>query len=100
MDRLSDLMGKVLSRRGLKDQAQASHVVYLAQVWIEERIPTVSAYLKVKSLRDGILSIESSHAIASQELKQQAQALLQHLRDSVDVPISDIAIQRSREAVE
>lgn len=92
MDKVSDLMGKILAKRGLKDQAHASYAVYIATTWISEHLPNVSNQLHPRRLEHGILLIESDHSIASQELRNCSEELLGFLNSHEDLSVSAVSI--------
>ena len=95
MDRVSDLMGKVLSKRGLKDEAKAAHLVFLATVWIEENLPDVSQKLHPKQMIGSSLLVESDHSIASQELQNASEKLKTALYDQAGVKVTEVRITLS-----
>lgn len=95
MDKVSDLIPRVLSRRGLKDQANASYVTYAATEWITQNMPMFSDAIHVLSLKDSVLKIACDHPIASQELVQQVEALRSHLGSLGGVAPPEVVISRS-----
>jgi len=95
MERLSQLIPRVLSKRGLKSQAIASYAVFLATEWLHEHLGDTSKKLSVKSLKDTVLSIESDHPVASQELSQIRESLKSHLNSYEGILVSDISIIRA-----
>lgn len=96
MDKLSLLIPRVLHKRGLKDEASASYVTYLAMLWIQENLEEQSRLLKVIKHSDSVLFIDSDHSIASQELSQVQEVFLQYLNSHEGVLIDQIRISRSR----
>ena len=94
MDKLSSLIPRVLNKRGLRDEASASHVTYLSMLWIQENLPDCSQYLVVSKHSAAVLHVESDHSIASQELSQVSQALLDYLNSHDGISIDDIRISR------
>lgn len=95
MDRISQLIPKVLSKKGLKDQAQASYTVYSCREWIYEHLPSVAQQLHPKKISDGVLTVHSDHSIASQELSQAKEELLEYLRGLDGVTVTDLHIHLS-----
>lgn len=96
MDKLSALIPKVLGKRGLTDQAQASYVVFLANEWLLDTAPQIFEAVEVTSLKDGTLYIESEHPLFSQELTQRSHDLLEHLNAFEGVSVSEVRIQRKK----
>lgn len=96
MDKISHLLSGVLHKRGLKDQAHASHATFLAAQWIADHIPHCSAQLHLIALKDRCLLIEADHPIAAQELMQKAQALCMFLQESCDIGTIDVRVSRSK----
>lgn len=96
MDKISSLIPKVLNKRGLKDEAQASYVVFLATEWIAEQLPALAEQVQVESMRDGVLSIETSHSAVSQEIAVQKEALLAHLNSFEGILLREVCIQRKK----
>ncbi|MAE68746.1 MAG: hypothetical protein QF793_03750 [Candidatus Peribacteraceae bacterium] len=95
MDKLSHLIPRVLSKRGLKDEASASYVTYIAHQWIQENLPTQSVHLRVTKNSKTTLHIESDHPIASQELSQCKEELVAFLSGHDGIDIHEIVISRS-----
>jgi len=96
MDKISALIPKVLSRRGLKDQAGASYAVYLAVDWLHNVSVGLAEFCIVTTLKDGILTIECLNSVAMQELNQKSEELKAHLNAIDGISIRDITITRSR----
>lgn len=97
MDRISQLVPRVLAKRGLKDQAGASYAVFLAKEWISEHAPPCTELCSVHSLSDSVLEIHADHPIILQELHQQAVALKEYLNGFEGISVTDIRIIRSKE---
>jgi len=96
MDKISALLPKVLNKRGLRREADASLVVYAANAWLhanhapEEAIATTYAR--------GELTIAVQNAIAGQECYALHDDLLLALQNKFPVlPIQRIRIHRSKE---
>lgn len=96
MDKISRLIPKVLNKRGLGDQAVASYVVYLAKEWFSEHLDIPLDGVHVTALSEGILCIESDHAIVSQELHQQTDELLVYLNKIDSVSVREVRIIRKK----
>lgn len=95
MDSLRSILPKVLSKRGLKTQVEASHAVLLAQQWLERALPSLKGELTVKKLSHATLSIECNHSIASQECQQLLPFLLEYLqRETKNLSVTDIRLVR------
>ncbi len=98
MDKVSLLLGKVLRKRGLQDQAAASYAVYLANEWLCLHCAPIAKSIQAVSLTHSILLIESDHGIASQELTGRIEHLREYLNTLDGVCISEIRIMRSKES--
>jgi hypothetical protein len=96
MDKLSHLIPRVLNRRGLKNEASASYVTYLATQWIEENMPEHVQALSVSKKTDTRLCIDSDHPIASQELSLVIEQLKGYLNSHEGIQIDEILISRSK----
>ena len=96
MDRLSDLMPRVLARKGLKDQATAALIIHKATLWISEHLSDVSSGISVSRLKDGLLYIESEQGTAAQELTQKKEYLRAYLNGLQAQSVHDIIIQQTR----
>ena len=80
MDSLQSILPKVLNRRGLRTEADASFVVYRAQQWLAVALPRFADALLVTTFSHSTLNISSRHGIASQECQQLLSALQDYLR--------------------
>ena len=78
MDHISLLLPKVLRKRGIKDQADASLVVHTATQWLEGKVSGV----RPTKFAAGTLFIETTTSIAAQECQSLAHDLLDVLKDS------------------
>ncbi len=95
MDHISSLLPKVLKKRGLDGHAKASLVLNRCTEWLAENLPDYAQELCPTKLVDGVLFIECEHSIASQECKQQSEALLSFLADACpDVSVEQIRLLR------
>lgn len=98
MDKISSLIPKVLSKKGLKDHASASYAVFLANEWIESHMPNVSVYLHALQLKNSVLEVHSQHSIASQELMGTSKKLIDYLRSFEGITVSEVSIVKSKTA--
>ena len=98
MDKLGTILPGVLQKRGLKDHAQASVVVHLAELWIEKHLPHISASLHAVTLRDGSsLILESTNSIAAQEMMPHLDPLLRYLKsEAPQHALREIRVIRER----
>ena len=96
MDKISQLIPKVLEKKGLKDQASASYAVYLAIDWLHAQSGALGEHCIVTTLKDQVLTIECLHSIAMQEIHQKSDDLLSHLNSFCDISVRSISIIRSR----
>lgn len=67
MQRVSSFLSNVLHKRGIRDHAYSSFVVFKSQKWLEDRLPSLKQTLHVQKVQDGTLFISCSHSIAAQE---------------------------------
>lgn len=74
MHRLSLLLPKVLHRRGLKDQADASLIVFRANEWLKEY--GASEDILATTLKDGTLLMTVERPVAAQECHALSEDLL------------------------
>lgn len=78
MDRVSFLLPKVLQKRGLKDEVDASHVVHIANLWLKRHgAPTDAAATKYQN---GAVIVTVGNSMSAQECHGLSQNLLQELR--------------------
>lgn len=94
MDHISTLLSKALRKRGLKDQADASLVVYTAQKWLKEKgLKNATA----EKLDNGALFIEVESSIAAQECHAQKEDLLSSLQKTFpDIAVNQVRIMRKQ----
>ena len=94
MDRISDLIPKVLHKKGLQHHAAASHVVFVATQWISQNRPQLKDLYTVQSYCDGELRIDVQNSIAAQELSQITEKLTVHIQEEIGIHIASIRITR------
>ena len=93
MDHISLLLPKVLRKRGIKDQADASLIVYTATQWLEGKLPGV----RPTKFTTGTLFIEAATSIAAQECYALTQDLLAALQSNFpSITIDRVRILRER----
>jgi hypothetical protein len=97
MDSIGSILPKVLHRRGLHGQVQASHVTHRAQEWLKSALPQLADQIVVDAFDHQELRISCSHPIAAQE----CQMLLTPLKDFLEreckgVTVREIRIGRKR----
>ena len=88
MDHISLLLPKVLRKRGIKDQADASLIVHTATQWLEGKISGV----RPTKFATGILFIEAATSIAAQE----AHGLSEELLSALHGRFPDAKVERVR----
>ena len=76
MDSVSSLLPKVLRKRGIKDEADASLVVFAANEWLKKHAVLAMA----KKLNGGTLFIEVASSIAAQECHGKSTDLLEEMQ--------------------
>ncbi len=96
MDKLSHLLQRVLHRRGIHGEASAAHVVYLANRWINTKLPEISASVHAVSLQNGVLTVECEHSIAAQEMQNVSETMQDYLNGASDLRVSRIMLLRAR----
>jgi hypothetical protein len=97
MDRLSALLPKVLHKRGIKHEADASLVVYHAQKWLKEH--DAQEGTNVTKLQYGTLFIETLSSVAAQECHGMTNDLLEELQATFpNVTLDTIRILRSSQS--
>lgn len=94
MDKLSHLIPKVLQKRGLKDQANASYAIHLANTWMQQNLPALSENMHATSLSGGIVYISVNDATSEQELTKVSAELKQYLNRIEDISVLEIRILR------
>lgn len=78
MEKIATLLPKVLRKRGLKDEVDASHVVHIANLWLKEHgAPEDAAATKYKN---GTVIVTVQNSVSSQECHGLSQDLLKKLR--------------------
>lgn len=88
MDRLSNVLPKVLRRRGLAEHATGALVVYKARQWLREKFPAFADQVDAKNVRENVLMVECKHSIALQEVKNAETDLIGYL--SQECPMAGI----------
>ena len=98
MERISFLLPKVLQKRGLKDEVDASHIVHIANVWLKENgAPEDASAMKYQNR---VLVIEVSTPVSAQECHGLSSDLLQILRTKhTALPPERILILRKADSV-
>ena len=95
MDRLGNVLSRVLGKRGLAKQAQAALIVYRARNWLAQRLPDLAAFLTVENVKEGVLCIACHHSVAAQECQAITPALLDYLsQDCKFTEVSSIRLVR------
>ena len=94
MQHIKSLIPKVLGRRGLKDQAAASHIVYCAKKWLKKHHPILNEQYTVVTFAEAELCIRVENSIVAQEMAQLAELLKKHLNAISDITVESIRIIR------
>lgn len=89
MDRLSHVLPKVLQKRGLMHHAGSALLTHRAKQWLDEKLPLLRAFVRIRKLQDGVLIIGCSHSAALQECQCKTHELLQFLK--VECPFEAVA---------
>ncbi len=97
MDHLQSILPKVLRRRGLHVQADASRVTFCASQWIRTALPQFADSLTVDKFSNAVLQVSCSHNVAAQECLPLLPALKEYLqRECKRLAIDDIRLVRKR----
>jgi len=82
MDHIRTLLPKVLQKRGIYGQADASLLKHQAMNWLHEKMPGLceSGDIRVQHFKDNVLHIATNHSIAAQECSAVSEALAEYLR--------------------
>lgn len=98
MDHISSLLPKVLHKRGIKGQVDASFVIHITANWLFDRLPTYfeQGDLRVKSCKDNVVNIEVNHSIVAQECQALTSELLAYLQqETPNMAIEQVRITRA-----
>lgn len=97
MDSLQSVLPRVLRKRGLHLQVDASLVTLEAGRWLRGALPHLADAIAVKQLSRATLSIHCAHSIAAHECQPLLPQLKEFLaRQCRGVRIDDIRLMRSR----
>ncbi len=96
MDRVKDLLGKVLRKRGLLNEAASAHTVYLANAWIASSMPSFFGSARAVTVKENTLFIECAHSVAAQEISQRSQELEKYLHRETANPLLSIRLLRAK----
>ena len=94
MDRISNLVPKVLKRKGLSDQATASYAVFLANECISEQFPDFVDIARAEKLSGGVLHISADTPHAVQEIEAIAESVLHHVNRYEGISVNEIRVFR------
>lgn len=98
MDKVSSLLPKVLQKRGLKNEVDASHIVHIANMWLKEHGAPDDA--SATKYQNRVLVIEVSTPVSAQECHGVSNDLLQALRIKFTaLPPERILILRNSDSV-
>lgn len=97
MDALRHILPKVLEKRGLKGAAEAARCLTLADAWLKRRLPELALAMpwQVQHLKDGVLQIAVTHAMAGQEIALATPDLQAYLWAEIGLR-PQIRVQRQR----
>lgn len=97
MQRAGDVLQRVLAKRGLKAEAEASLLLLKANQWLGENLGSIAGDVRARHIKDGILLLESRTSVATQEAHGLSPDLIAHLRREVPkLLIAHVKIRRSR----
>ncbi len=97
MDSLSSILPRVLHKRGLHGHAVAALVTHKATEWLTLALPALAKQFRVENVRDGVLTISTTHSIAAQECLPLLPSLLEFLqRECKNSSVRDVRMVRER----
>lgn len=96
MEHISTLLPKVLRKRGIKDEADASLVCFAAERWFGEYAEDLVTKVRVTKFVDRTLFLAVESSIAAQECYARNEELLQYLRTEFGtIPLEKVCILRA-----
>jgi len=99
MDHISALLPKVLAKRGIKGEADASHVVFGASQWLREKSGGLAGAVAATKFTMGTLILEVRSSVVAQECMGLTEELLKSLQKRFPgVRIERIRILRATRA--
>ena len=97
IDSLSSILPRVLHKRGLHKHAVAAMVTHKAFDWLRAAVPHCIDQLHVEHLKDGVLTISTTHPIAAQECVPLISGLTEFLhRECKGAAVREVRFVRSR----
>ncbi|MCF7844827.1 MAG: DUF721 domain-containing protein [Kiritimatiellales bacterium] len=97
MDHISELIPKILSKRGLLGEAKAALVVFHSKAWLKQELPNLITEIVPKKCKDKTLFIEVANSIAAQECQFVTSDLLNYLHTECELSneVENIRIVRA-----
>lgn len=95
MERLASMLPAALRRRGLYEQGQAALAVTRATQWIAAQAPALAQHVRVRHLKDGVLTVACDSPVAMQEMQALAHRLEAELHDGRTARCSGVRVQRA-----
>ena len=96
MEHISTLLPKVLRKRGIKDEADASLVTFAAERWLKEYAEDIVPQVQATKFMDRTLFLKVESSIAAQECYARNEELLLHLRKEFPaIPCEKVCILRA-----
>ncbi len=93
MDKVSSLLSKVLRKHGIKEEADASHVVFAAEAWLRSHSAPEDAV--AQKLQNGELVIKVETSASAQECHALSHVLLHDLKTEFrTLPLDRVRILR------
>jgi hypothetical protein len=97
MQRVGEILQRVLAKRGLKAEADASLLLAKANRWLAEKLGNIAGDAKAVKFKNGELTLEARTSIAVQEAHSLQRELRAHLhRELPTANIEQVRIVRSR----
>ena len=95
MEKISTLIPRILSKRGLKEEANASYAVHLSIDWLHQQSIGFAEQCIVTTMVNGTLTVECLNSIVMQELHQRSEELKEYLNGIEGISVARISIIRS-----
>lgn len=96
MDKVSALLPKVLRKRGIKDEADASLVVHTANQWLQQQDGILATSVAAMRFAQNTLTFCTQSSVAAAEMHARTSDLLQALRERFPaLEIEQVRVLRS-----
>ena len=97
MQHISQILPRVLAKRGLQSEAEASLLLAKANQWLGEHLGNLVDDVRAMKIKDGAIILETKTAIATQEVFGLHRDLIAHLNAEMpSTKIQKIQIRRAQ----